>query len=74
MLTQAHMGRVDLPIADYVGDTKSALDNSARVLQAIADVSADAGWLATTLATMRLIQGLMQVIFCSKLVSAQLGE
>ncbi len=68
------MGRVDLPIADYVGDTKSALDNSARVLQAIADVSADAGWLATTLATMRLMQGLMQVMFCAELMSAQLGD
>ena len=58
---QAHMGRVELPITDYVGDTKSALDNSVRILQAITDVAADAGWLDTTLATMRLIQGLMQV-------------
>lgn len=58
---QAHMGRVELPITDYVGDTKSALDNSVRILQAITDVAADAGWLGTTLATMRLIQGLMQV-------------
>ena len=55
------MGRVELPITDYVGDTKSALDNSVRILQAITDVAADAGWLGTTLATMRLIQGLMQV-------------
>ena len=58
---QAHMGRLELPITDYVGDTKSALDNSVRILQAITDVAADAGWLGTTLATMRLIQGLMQV-------------
>ena len=55
------MGRLDLPITDYVGDTKSALDNSVRILQAITDVAADAGWLRTTLATMRIIQGLMQV-------------
>ena len=27
------MGRLELPIADYIGDTKSALDNSVRVLQ-----------------------------------------
>lgn len=59
---QAHMGRVELPITDYVGDTKSALDNSVRVLQAITDVAADAGWLGTTLAAVRLIQGLMQVL------------
>lgn len=55
------MGRVGLPISDYVGDTKSALDNSLRVLQAIADIVADAGWLGTALATMHLIQSLMQV-------------
>ena len=59
---QAHMGRLELPITDYVGDTKSALDNSVRILQAITDVAADAGWLGTMLATMRLIQGLMQVL------------
>jgi hypothetical protein len=57
------MGRVEVPISDYVGDTKSALDNSVRVLQAIADLAADAGWLDTALATMHLIQGLMQVLF-----------
>lgn len=58
---QAHMGRLEVPITDYVGDTKSALDNSVRILQAITDVAADAGWLRTTLATMRILQGLMQV-------------
>ena len=31
-----------------------------RALQAMVDVAADAGWLGTTLATMRLVQGLMQ--------------
>ena len=30
---QAHMGRLELPISDYIGDTKSALDNSVRMLQ-----------------------------------------
>ncbi|CAL8464110.1 g3645 [Coccomyxa elongata] len=60
LLLQAHMGRVAVPISDYVGDTKGALDNSVRVLQAITDLTADAGWLGTTLSTMHLIQGLMQ--------------
>lgn len=55
------MGRVAVPVSDYVGDTKGALDNSVRVLQAITDLTADAGWLGTTLSTMHLIQGLMQV-------------
>lgn len=62
------MGRVALPISDYVGDTKGALDNSVRILQAIVDLAADAGWLTTTLATMHLVQGLMQVCqICSYL-------
>jgi len=55
------MGRVAVPISDYVGDTKGALDNSVRILQAIVDLAADAGWLTTTLATMHLVHGLMQV-------------
>ena len=66
---QAHMGRLELPITDYVGDTKSALDNSVRILQAITDVAADAGWLGTTLATMRLIQGLMQVLLVGHILA-----
>ena len=57
---QAHMGRVPPPISDYVGDTKTALDNSLRVLQALTDAAADAGYLSTALATMSLVQSLMQ--------------
>ncbi len=65
------MGRVAVPISDYVGDTKGALDNSVRVLQAITDLAADAGWLGTALSTMHLIQGLMQVRgLCSLLLVA----
>lgn len=33
LLLQAHMGRLPLPITDYVTDTKSVLDNSLRILQ-----------------------------------------
>lgn len=33
LLLQAHLGRVPLPISDYVTDTKAVLDNSLRVLQ-----------------------------------------
>jgi hypothetical protein len=39
MRMQAHMGRLELPISDYIGDTKSALDNSVRMLQARAPAS-----------------------------------
>ena len=55
------MGRLAAPISDYVTDTKSVLDQSLRVLQAMTDVSADAGWLDTALVTMMLVQSLMQV-------------
>lgn len=58
---QAHMSRLPAPISDYVTDTKSVLDQSLRILQAITDVSADAGWLDTALAAMLLVQSLMQV-------------
>lgn len=61
LFVQAHMARLPAPISDYVTDTKSVLDQSLRVLQAMTDVSADAGWLDTALATMMLVQSLMQV-------------
>ncbi|RMZ83373.1 hypothetical protein DV737_g1644, partial [Chaetothyriales sp. CBS 132003] len=38
LLLQAHMGRVDLPISDYVGDQISVLDQSIRIIQAGIDV------------------------------------
>ena len=55
------MSRLPAPISDYVTDTRGALDNSVRLLQAITDLAADAGWLDTALSTMLLIQSLMQV-------------
>ena len=61
LLLQAHLSRLPVPITDYVTDTKGALDNSLRLLQAMVDIAADAGWLNTALSIMRLIQSLMQV-------------
>lgn len=60
LLLQAHLSRLPLPISDYLTDTKGALDNSLRLLQAMVDISAEAGWLETTLGVMKLIQSLMQ--------------
>jgi len=60
MLLQAHFGRFELPIADYYTDTLSVLDQSLRVLQAMVDVSAEAGWLSTTLRVMQLTQMVVQ--------------
>jgi activating signal cointegrator complex subunit 3 len=61
LLLQAHFTRMELPISDYVTDTKSVLDQSIRVLQAMVDVAANGGWLQTALSTMHLLQMIMQV-------------
>jgi hypothetical protein len=56
LLFQAHFSRLPLPIADYVTDTRSVLDNSLRLVQAMIDVAADQGWLSNTLETIYLGQ------------------
>jgi activating signal cointegrator complex subunit 3 len=61
-IPQAHFGRGSLPISDYHTDTRSVLDGSLRFMQAMVDVSADEGWLDTTVATCHLVQCCMQVI------------
>uniref|UniRef100_A0A061RFI5 Sec63-domain-containing protein n=1 Tax=Tetraselmis sp. GSL018 TaxID=582737 RepID=A0A061RFI5_9CHLO len=63
LLLQAHFGRGELPISDYVTDTKTVLDSSLRFMQAMADVSADSGWLATTIAVCNLVQCCMQGLY-----------
>lgn len=60
LLLQAHLSRLPLPISDYITDTKSVLDNSLRILQAVVDVAADAGWADTAFSAMKLVQALMQ--------------
>lgn len=55
------MAQLPAPMSDYVTDARSVLDQSLRILQAMTDVAADAGWLATALSTMQLVQSLMQV-------------
>lgn len=71
LLLQAHMSRLALPISDYVTDTKSVLDNSIRLLQAMVDVAADSGWLTTAIAIMNLVQALMQVLILDSLCDIQ---
>eukprot|EP00055_Hartaetosiga_balthica_P010039 m.41520 g.41520 ORF g.41520 m.41520 type:complete len:2056 (-) comp7002_c0_seq1:116-6283(-) len=60
LLLQAHFSELKLPIADYVTDTKSVLDQCVRVLQAMVDVGADNGYLDTVLNTMHLTQMIAQ--------------
>lgn len=63
LLFQAHFSRLSLPCADYVTDTKSVLDQSIRILQAMMDVAAEAGWLATTLRIQQLLQMVVQAVW-----------
>lgn len=60
LLLQAHMARLPLPIADYINDTRSVLDQAARVLNAMVDMAADGGHLIPALRLMVLNQALVQ--------------
>ncbi|XP_046804220.1 activating signal cointegrator 1 complex subunit 3 [Lucilia cuprina] len=60
LLLQAHFSRLALPNSDYLTDTKSALDNATRVMQAMVDYTAERGWLSTTLKVQQLMQSVIQ--------------
>ncbi len=61
ILFQARFSKLPLPISDFLTDTKSALDQSARFLQAMVDLCADAGWLGVTVRAINLVQMIVQV-------------
>ena len=56
LLFQAHFSRLKLPVADYVTDQKSVLDQAIRICQALLDLVAESGWLATTVRAVQLQQ------------------
>lgn len=60
LLLQAHFSRLPLPNTDFATDTKSVLDQSIRVLQAMIDIVAERGWLVTTLQTQLIMQCIIQ--------------
>uniref|UniRef100_A0A1B6L435 U5 small nuclear ribonucleoprotein 200 kDa helicase n=1 Tax=Graphocephala atropunctata TaxID=36148 RepID=A0A1B6L435_9HEMI len=60
LLLQAHFSHIQLPCTDYYTDTKSVLDQSIRIIQAMVDVCAEQGWLATTLRLQLLMQMVTQ--------------
>ena len=60
LLMQAHFSRLPLPNTDFATDTKSVLDQAIRVLQAMIDICAENGWLATTLKVQLLMQSVIQ--------------
>jgi len=42
--------------SDYITDTSSVLEQAVRILQAMVDVTAEAGWLTTAFRVMNLAQ------------------
>ncbi|CCK72395.1 RNA helicase KNAG_0K00270 [Huiozyma naganishii CBS 8797] len=60
LLLQAHLSRVDLPIADYIQDTVSVLDQSLRILQAYIDVASELGYFRTVLTLIKVMQCIKQ--------------
>ncbi|KAI4494071.1 hypothetical protein M0802_009225 [Mischocyttarus mexicanus] len=60
LLLQAHFSRLPVPCTDYITDLKSVLDQAIRIIQAMIDIVAEKGWLASTLRIMQLLQMVIQ--------------
>ncbi|KAI8322612.1 Sec63-domain-containing protein, partial [Martensiomyces pterosporus] len=60
LLLQKHLVRGELPCSDYVTDTRTVLDSSIRILQAMVDVAAYKGDVVNSLAIMELMQAIKQ--------------
>eukprot|EP01134_Creolimax_fragrantissima_P000312 CFRG0312T1 len=60
LLLQTRFSRGDLPIIDYVSDTKSVLDQAIRILQGMVDVSAHKGYLRACRNVLLLMQMIVQ--------------
>uniref|UniRef100_A0A8C9Y3Z0 Activating signal cointegrator 1 complex subunit 3 n=1 Tax=Sander lucioperca TaxID=283035 RepID=A0A8C9Y3Z0_SANLU len=60
LLLQAHFSHAQLPCSDYNTDTKTVLDNTIRICQAMLDVAANEGWLVTAISICNLVQMIVQ--------------
>jgi activating signal cointegrator complex subunit 3 len=60
LLLQAHFYRIQLPISDYITDTKSVLDQVPRVLNALIDIATNEGYLYIVLNLMKISQMVYQ--------------
>ncbi|XP_059194984.1 activating signal cointegrator 1 complex subunit 3 [Centropristis striata] len=60
LLLQAHFSHATLPCSDYNTDTKTVLDNTIRVCQAMLDVAANEGWLVAAIGICNLVQMIVQ--------------
>jgi len=66
LLIQAHLSDLELPISDYLTDTRQVLDQTVRVSQAMVDVCAESGWLNTAFHCIHLLQMCIQGRWCSE--------
>lgn len=60
ILLQAFMSRIELPIADYIMDLNSVLDQAIRIMQASIDVLTELGMLSSVKMMIRLMQTIKQ--------------
>jgi activating signal cointegrator complex subunit 3 len=60
LLIQAHIYRQNLPISDYINDTKSVLDQVPRVLSALLDIAANQGNTGVALSAIEISQRVVQ--------------
>ncbi|KAJ1675795.1 activating signal cointegrator 1 complex subunit 3 [Spiromyces aspiralis] len=63
LLIEKHIDRGILPSTDYVTDTRTVLDSSIRIMQAMVDTAAYSGPLLTTLSAMELVQCIKQAVW-----------
>lgn len=60
LLIQAFMSRLELPIADYITDQNSVLDQAIRIMQASIDVLTELGFLSSVRTMINLMQCIKQ--------------
>lgn len=60
LLLQAYFSRKELPISDYITDTKTVMDQVIRICQSFIDVMAEKGYLQASLNMMMLLQMILQ--------------
>lgn len=60
LVIQAYIERLEMPIADYIQDTVSVLDQSLRILQAMIDTAAEIGYFSTVINIVTLMQCIKQ--------------
>ncbi|KAJ2715375.1 putative steryl acetyl hydrolase mug81 [Coemansia spiralis] len=74
LLLQKHLVRGALQCTDYTTDTRTVLDSSIRILQAMVDVAAYLGDAPVTLAVMELVQAVKQAMLPTESPLLQLAD